>query len=131
MLFLIAPCFRAVLDWHTIEVQKQPINYFRMNIVSEAIIAIEGVIALILGLPALHPPAPWEVVAVAISTYWMCFDYSLNILREKPVLQYYGNFNDLKNLSFVEYNVYRHVSWKVLLAAKLILFFTSLTFYML
>jgi hypothetical protein len=124
LLILIPPFVRAIDDYDIIENQKRSINYLRQNFLTALSMLGCGI------FPYVFRQAPaWEIILMSLTTYWLLMDYLLNWFRGKPILQYYGDLTDEKNLSFIEKYVYRKISWRILLVMKIVLFTISLIIY--
>lgn len=123
-LLILAPVVRAKYDCFTIEERNQSIDYLRSNTLTLVLIAVSAItIHLFTGGNI------WELAFMALTTNWLVFDYLLNHYRGKPVLSYYGDFEDEINLSFIEEYVYKDASWRALLLAKVNLFIISILIY--
>lgn len=124
LLLIVPPALRALNDYIQIEIEKKSIEYFKSNVTTFLLMVLCCVFPFVTLRVTLL-----EVGIMALSTYWLIFDYLLNLFRGKPVLSYYGDFSDKKNLSFIEKYFYQRTDWRVLLALKLIIFGFSIYIY--
>lgn len=120
-LFILPPVLRAKFDFYIIEVKRKPIEYTISNWVTAAWMTISIIL-----IHVVTDDPIWKITFISFTTHWLVFDYLLNHYRGKPVLSYYGDFEDETNLSFIEEHVYKNASWRALLLAKVNLFIVSI-----
>jgi hypothetical protein len=124
MIYILAPLIRVIWDEDVIEHKQKSINYFFHNFVTALLIAFQVFIAHWIGQVSI-----FDALFFSLALYWLLFDFALNYVRGKPVLSYYGDFEDEKNLSLIEKYVYAEVDWRLLLLTKLGLFLLAIAVY--
>jgi hypothetical protein len=123
-LCLLAPVLRAKYDYYQIEVRQTSVNYNLSNSITIAAMLFSGVT-----LYYFTGASPFKIGFLIWTTCLLVFDYLLNHYRGKAILSYYGNFEDVENLSFIEKHVYMNASWRSLLLTKVTLFIISILIY--
>jgi hypothetical protein len=80
IIWLIIILLEAYRNWHIIEVQKSRPNYLQSFI-------LRGIVAIFHGIyMGVTEPANWYPVLIfQVSSFWILFDVTLNILRGKSI----------------------------------------------
>jgi hypothetical protein len=120
---MLAPVLRTIWDQITIEEKNKSIRYALHNAVTLVVIGIQVSVVRLVGV------SYFDAILFSVALYWLLFDFMLNYVRNKPVLSYYGDFTDEKNLSLIEKYVYAKLNWKVLLLIKITVFLIAVAFY--
>jgi hypothetical protein len=80
IIWLIIILLEAYRNWHIIEVQKFRPNYLQSFI-------LRGIVAIFHGIyMGVTEPANWYPVLIfQVSSFWLLFDLTLNVLRGKSI----------------------------------------------